>query len=106
MQLAEANSKVKESMDLTALHEFVVFKVSVFVKVAGSKVEMPEWKELLCKSNHRRDEMGKATRGPVAQPGNTAARKSAARSLSQSSHGSTGAGASTRKLGMSMDFQR
>jgi hypothetical protein len=64
MQLAEANSKVKESMDLTALHEFVVFKVSVFVKVAGSKVEMPEWKELLCKSNHRRDEMGKATRGP------------------------------------------
>jgi hypothetical protein len=33
---------------------------------------------------------------PVAQPGNIAARKSAARSLSQSSHGSTGAGASTQ----------
>jgi protein transport protein SEC31 len=40
-QLDEANSKVKEPMDLMALHEFVV-KVSVFVKAAGSKVEMPE----------------------------------------------------------------
>lgn len=40
-QLAEANNKVKEPIDLMAFHEFVV-KVSVFIKAAGSKANMPE----------------------------------------------------------------